>query len=137
MAVYESIKTRVTTEGGLAMRLTANSAMLKGEVVSASLVAGRCALIAANEDYPIGVVYADAVEAGDVWIVYAGMADVLPKDANTKIELGYHVCVSPSVNGRAEGFATVNVNRHWAEIGHCIIPSAENGALARCVLHFN
>lgn len=138
MAVYESIKTRVTVEGGLAVKLVAGEALLKGEIVAVSgTVAGEAVKVAANADNPGGIVYEDA-DAGDfVWVVYAGLADVLPKDGDSQLILSFHVYVSATIAGRAECSANVNAARHWGEIGHVVIPSASNGALGRCLIHFN
>lgn len=134
--------TKVTDEGGFAIKLTAGENLSKGEVVA--LIQGGTdnqvlkTPTGGNEnDMPIGVVYADALSGANVWVVVSGVAKVLPQAADTAAR-GYHLSASTSTAGRVAQAATVPVEAtHFREIGHWIDTGSGAGVITRAVIHFN
>ena len=71
--------TKLTTEGGYAVKFKAGEALNKGEVVSIGTADETVIKAADSTVCPIGVVYADASSGADVWVVTSGRAYVLAK----------------------------------------------------------
>lgn len=129
----------ITPEGGYAIKLINRTghASVKGEIVKASTsTAGEAIIAATSDDMPIGCVYnAGVAEGSAIWVVVAGIAEVL-YDASGAT-LGYFVCVSSATAGRADGTnATPPTTLHWREIGHAIASASAN-SLGKIVMHFN
>ena len=123
------------TDEYIAVSLTAGVALVKGNVVAADTAADRqCVLAPTSSDDPIGIVEADADVGESVWIIVAGVAEVLFDSATTPAR-DFYVYTSTATAGQAAGQAGSQLLRH---IGHCIeTPGAGAGGLARCVLQFN
>ena len=143
-SIYNS-KVRLTSEGGLAVRLTnktgANS--VKGQLVKADTANNDAAILTAISDNEcFGVFYEDGIADGsEAWVVVSGIADVLFED-NHGPTRGDWVATSSSDAGYAVSQASpAAAPTHFTEIGHCIQTVAAGGAgtyvSARCVLHFN
>ena len=129
----------ITSLGGIAVKMVASEALSEGEVVEATMggTSKQVRKVTAGEDWPLGVVYADAASGAAVWIVVMGLAYVLPESDVTPA-IGDHVYVSAGggTDGRASMQNTINTVRHWGEIGHCVTASAE-GVKCLCLIHFN
>jgi hypothetical protein len=132
-----STKLFATPEGGLAVKLVAQEALSAGEVVQAGTTDGKVVKNAINSDMPIGVVYADAAQDADVWVVVAGLCNVLPEAANTLAQ-GHIIYSSNATAGRVDSAASIPaVESHNREIGHCVADGTGAGAAALCVVHWN
>lgn len=98
---------KLTPEGGLAVKLTNKSGAVsvKGQIVShKGTVANAFDLTAVDATHCLGVVYEAGVEdAAQCWVVVAGIAEVLMKNACT---MG-HICRIPlnTDEGEAAGYA--------------------------------
>ena len=98
---------KITPEGGFAVRLTNESGAVtvKGQIVSHDgTVANAFDLTAVDANHCLGVVYESGVEDGaQCWVVVAGIAQVLMKNAAT---MG-HICRIPLTadDGKAAGYA--------------------------------
>jgi hypothetical protein len=142
--VYRMGTTRVgfTPEGGRALLMMNKSGApsVKGTIVEHSYDVDEAWQVChAGDDHPIGVVYNGGVADGeDCWIVTSEIAEVLVEDGLAPSTGWFHVYISSSAAGRMAGQATVNTNRHWGEIGHCMQSKAAGvDVLAKVVLHFN
>lgn len=136
----ESIKFKITAEGGYAIKLTNRTGVnsVKGQIVKCDTANDNSFIVTgASDDFPIGIVYENGIANGsECWIVVSGIADVLIKDTVAPVR-GYVAFVS-NVGGRADISATAPVNDHWREIGHTLeSKSAGTDILIKCVLHFN
>jgi hypothetical protein len=135
-------KVRVTVDGGIAILCKAEVALVAGEVVQASDTGtyGSLPYVEKNAmdgDMPIGVVYAAAAQDADVWVVVAGMANVLPEAANTLAQADI-IYSSNATAGRVDSAAAIpSVEFHNREIGHVLVDGTGAGAAALCVLHWN
>lgn len=135
---------KFTPEGGLAIRLTndTGAASVKGSLIEASHAVEQAVSLtdASGDDDCMGVIHEDGVADGDpVWVVVAGMADVLLEDG-TSATRGYWAGTAATA-GRAD-ITNLDppglVDAHFTEIGHCVqSATAGTNVLARCVLHFN
>ncbi len=144
----DDAKIAFTSLGGICARLTnkTGSNSVAGEVVIASTgTDDAVALTGADESQPIGVFLDDGVADGDeAWIVTGDIADVMIEDGSTATR-GYWVRTSITDAGRADitnaappGGGTPELDRHMAEIGHCLESKGSGtDVLARCVLHLN
>lgn len=136
----EPSRDTVRTEyGAIASRFTAGEALSAGELAAQSTAesADRTAVkCAAGADNPLGVVWHDAAQGADVWIIPPGFLAKVKFETDLAPERGFHVYSSASEAGRAGGQSSINTNRHWGEIGHCLETVAAN-ALALCFLHTN
>lgn len=98
---------KLTPEGGLAVKLTNKTGVVttKGQIVShKGTVANAFDLTAVDANHCLGVVYESGVEDGaQCWVVVAGIAEVLMKNACT---MG-HICRIPLTadDGEAAGYA--------------------------------
>jgi hypothetical protein len=94
----------------------------------------------ANGDHPIGVFLDSGVANGsEVWIVVAGVADVLYEDTESSAR-GNWVSMSGTAGFVIDAAPTPgHAADHWKEIGHCCetVTYVDTPILARCVLHFN
>lgn len=131
-------KIRFTPEGGIAVLLTAGADLYAGEVVAVGGGDDMVEQAPLNSDMPIGVVYADAITDNSVWVVVAGICDVLPIAA-AHLHRGEVIYCSGTTAGRVDSAATLPaVAAHNREIGHVIEDSGgSNGAACRCVIHWN
>lgn len=143
--VVTNSKSMLTTLGGFAIRLTnktgANS--VAGQLVDVDTVNNDAAVLTGlSSTECIGVIYESGiVDGSEVWIVVAGIADVMFED-NHGPSTGDWVETSASDVGTAYSQASpAAAPEHFREIGHCIETVAAGGAgtfvNARCVLHFN
>jgi len=140
-------KIKQTVEGGLAIRLTnktgANS--VKGSLVQTSTTVDYAFELTGVDDFaPVGVVYESGIADGsECWIVIAGIADVLLKDATASVRGNW--VKTADANGRADATnaappgGTINaLEEHLREIGHCLESKGSGtDVLARCLIHFN
>jgi len=145
--VEEWAEVAITSLGGVCIRLenrTAGVSVL-GTVVEADTVNDNAFKVCgAASVQPMGVVYQVGVAIGSLcWIVVAGIAQVLLKDATLSTR-GNWVSVS-DVAGRADATLLVppfggvaELDIHMGEIGHCIeSKAADTDVLAKIVVHFN
>lgn len=145
--VEEWAEVAITPLGGICIRLenrTAGVSVL-GTVVEADTVNDNAFKVCgADCVQPMGVVYQVGVAVGSLcWIVVAGIAQVLLKDATLSTR-GNWVYVS-DVAGRANatllippGGGIPELDIHMGEIGHCIeSKAADTDVLAKIVVHFN
>ena len=131
----------LTPVGGVAVKMKADEALSKGEIVTCyqgggALDVRKAPTTGDMQSMPIGAVYANAADQADVWVVVSGIAEVLP-EAGVTATIGYVAYTSGSEAGRAAQSATVPTSEHWREFGHWAETGAGNGQLARMVLHFN
>lgn len=104
---FSTAKVKLTAEGGLAVQLTNESGAptVKGQIVSSKgTVARAFDLTAVDANHVLGVVYESGIEdAAECWVVVAGIAQVLMKNAAT---MG-HICRIPlnTDEGEAAGYA--------------------------------
>lgn len=145
--VFGNNKVGISELGGLAVKLNNGSGVnsVKGTVVIADVNADDSFDIAgADEPQSIGIVYDDGiVDGSECWVILAGIADVLLKDATLSTH-GNWVYVS-DVPGRAEATLLVppgggipELDIHMGEIGHALeSKGAGADVLARVCLHFN
>lgn len=135
---------KITEEGGYAVRLLngTGAASVKGSLMSASTTADLTVILQANEYDCFGVCYEDGIAAGElVWVVIAGLADVLVEDAHAMVH--GELALSAPTNGRASsttnpGSGLPAADVHFKEIGHVLeSKTAGTGVLCRYVLHFN
>lgn len=129
----------ITPEGGYAIKLINRTghASVKGEVVIASTSAdGEVNIAPTSTEMPIGCVYnAGVAEGSAIWVVVAGIAEVL-YDASATTR-GNWVQTSALTAGRADGSSGSSPGvAPFREIGHAIA-SASGNALGKIVIHFN
>ena len=136
------ILTRLTLEGGIALRLTnkTGGASVKGTIVEADGAVDNAFNIAdANSIESFGVVYEDGIADGsECLIVIGGRCQVLLKDATLSTRHNW-VMVS-DVAGRADATnaSPAAAPTHFLEIGHVIeSKGADTDVLAYIMLHFN
>lgn len=133
---WKGVGNRLTPEGGYAVKLTAGEDLYRGEIVWPGTSDMTVVKTPANGDMQSGVVYADATNGNEVWIVVAGIAYVKPKDTIT-LTRQYVIYVSDTA-GRVDQSASISVlPDHWKECGHVLESGSGAGALARCFIHFN
>lgn len=136
---------KFTREGGLAIRLNnkTGAASEKGRLVSTSTSVDHAVELGVTEDVDImGVMYETGrVDGEDMWVVIAGICDVLLKN-NTSCTRGYWVGSSDEGSYAYATLASPPAQPdHFREIGHCFESKAAEGegthVLARIVLQFN
>lgn len=143
--VITNSKSMMTPLGGFAIRLTnktgANS--VAGQLVDVDTANNDAVVLTGlSSTECIGVIYESGIADGsEVWIVVAGIADVMFED-NYGPSTGDWIETSGSDVGTAYSQASPAASpEHFREIGHCIETVAAGGAgtfvNARCVLHFN
>jgi hypothetical protein len=140
-AVAENADVQFTADGGLAVKLVAGEALIKGNIVyvkQASGTDGRVWKAPIDSDMPIGAVYDGGVSAGDdVWVTVAGKAQVLPETSITAVR-GYVIYCSATTAGKVDQAATVPADpTHFRECGHFLADGSGAGELTLAVLHFN
>ena len=129
---------KITPEGGFAVRLTNKSGAVtvKGQIVShKGTVANAFDRTAVDAKHCLGVVYESGVEDGaQCWVVVAGIAQVLMKNAAT---MG-HICRIPLTadNGEA-GYAMDAAQSDTASVYKIgdVLESAEAEVLCKVLLH--
>ena len=130
---------KITPEGGFAVRLTNESGAktVKGQIVShKGTVANAFDLTAVNANHCLGVVYESGVENGaQCWVVVAGIAQVLMKNAAT---MG-HICRIPLTadDGKAAGYAMDAAQSNTASVYKIgdVLETAEAEVLCKVLLH--
>lgn len=143
----KSDNVKFTPEGGLAIRLTnkTGAASVKGTIISSSFTTENAFEVAlADSSIPQGAVYESGVADGSpCWVVVAGIAEVLLKDA-TPSTVGYWVGMSDAA-GRADAGDTGHPGTtppeqavHNKELGHCLeTKTAGTDVLCNIIMHFN
>ena len=130
---------KITPEGGFAVRLTNKSGAvtLKGQIVShQGTVARAFDLTAVDANHCLGVVYESGVEDGaQCWVVVAGIAQVLMKNAAT---MG-HICRIPLTadGGEAAGYAMDAEQSSSASVYKIgdVLETADAEELCKVLLH--
>jgi hypothetical protein len=140
---HESLKYKLTSIGGFAIKITnqTDAISVAGKVVECDHGANDAVeLSEANGDHPIGVLLDSGIANGsEVWIVVAGVADVLYEDTESSAR-GNWVYMSGTAGFAIDAVPTPgHAADHWKEIGHCCetVTYVDTPILARCVLHFN
>lgn len=134
----QSLKAKITPEGGYAILLTAGETLSKGNVVYIATADENCYKTPTSgeaQSMPIGVVYADATATNPVWVVVTGRCEVLPVSTITAVR--GNVLYTGGEAGRVDQSSTVPVNEHWRECGHWLKSGSGNGALTFASVHFN
>lgn len=137
----ENLKTKITIEGGLAVKLTnkTGAASTKGNVVTvydATAINNAVQKIVVDVPTPIGVFYEnDIADGSEAWVVVAGIADVyfIGDAAIGNIARGFVTGDSGYVTGQAMAEAA---NSSAYKIGH-VLESRTGAGLAKVVLQFN
>jgi len=131
---------KITPEGGFAVRLTnmSGEVSVQGQIVShKGTVANAFGLTAVDANHCLGVVYESGVEDGaQCWVVVAGIAQVLMKNAAT---MG-HICRIPLNGdaGKAAGYAMDAEQSSSAsvyKIGDVLETTANAEVLCKVLLH--
>jgi hypothetical protein len=130
---------KITPEGGFAVRLTNESGAVtvKGQIVShKGTVANAFDLTAVDANHCLGVVYESGVEDGaQCWVVVAGIAQVLMKNAAT---MG-HICRIPLTadDGEAAGYAMDAAQSSTASVYKIgdVLETADAEVLCKVLLH--
>ena len=130
---------KITPEGGFAVRLTNKSGAVtvKGQIVShEGTVANAFDLTAVDANHCLGVVYESGVEDGaQCWVVVAGIAQVLMKNAAT---MG-HICRIPLTAdvGEAAGYAMAAEQSGIASVYKIgdVLETADADVLCKVLLH--
>ena len=129
---------KITPEGGFAVRLTNESGAetVKGQIVShKGTVANAFDLTAVNANHCLGVVYESGVGNGaQCWVVVAGIAQVLMKNAAT---MG-HICRIPlTADNGAAGYAMDAAQSSSASVYKIgdVLETADAEELCKVLLH--
>jgi len=130
---------KITPEGGFAVRLTNESGAVtvKGQIVShKGTVARAFDLTAVDANHCLGVVYESGIEeAAECWVVVAGIAQVLMKNAAT---MG-HICRIPlnTDDGEAAGYAMDASQSSTASVYKIgdVLETADAEVLCKVLLH--
>ena len=130
---------KITPEGGYAVKLTnkTGAPSVKGQIVShEGTVANAFNLTAVDANHCLGVVYESGVEDGaQCWVVVAGIAQVLMKNAAT---MG-HICRIPLNNdeGEAAGYAMDAAQSSSASVYKIgdVLETADAAVLCKVLLH--
>jgi hypothetical protein len=138
-------KIAFTDDGGLAIRLINGTGAdsVKGTVIHSHTSDLTVEATPVNVPDAFGVVYEDDIANGqEMWVVIAGIADVLFSNAPTAgylartgltVDTGEVAGQALSENIPTSPFAT---DKHFCEIGHILETKAAAG-LAKVNLHFN
>jgi len=115
MGIELEEKTMLTSEGGVAVLLTAAEAIVKGNLVKISILADASVLLSTAATLVYGVAYQGGSTSETIYIVVAGVAECLTYDAVRTGRLVYasngHEClITETVNGDAIGVALDTVN---------------------------
>jgi len=130
---------KITPEGGFAVRLTNESGAVtvKGQIVShKGTVANAFDLTAVDANHCLGVVYESGIaDATECWVVVAGIAQVLMKNAAT---MG-HICRIPlnTDDGEAAGYAMDASQSSTASVYKIgdVLETADAEVLCKVLLH--
>jgi hypothetical protein len=129
---------KITPEGGFAVRLTNKSGAktVKGQIVShKGTVARAFDLTAVDAYHCLGVVYESGVADGaECWVVVAGIAQVLMKNAAT---MG-HICRIPlAADNGAAGYAMDAAQSDTASVYKIgdVLETADAEVLCKVLLH--
>jgi hypothetical protein len=130
---------KITPEGGFAVRLTNESGAVtvKGQIVShKETVARAFDLTAVDANHCLGVVYESGIaDAAECWVVVAGIAQVLMKNAAT---MG-HICRIPlnTDDGEAAGYAMDASQSSTASVYKIgdVLETADAEVLCKVLLH--
>ena len=149
MGIWKSFignsKSRLTPEGGIAVRMInkTGGASVKGHIVQPEGSTNDAVELTIGGDIdPIGIIYdADIPDGNLVWVIVAGIADVLYSNTVTRATFSR---VSTAGEGLPNGVAVNEAlptppfatDKHFQEIGHPI-ESRTGAGLARTILHFN
>lgn len=107
---------RLTEEGGLAVKMLAGEALVKGEAVSVKAGADNTVEKTTASTYgTIGFVYDDAAADADVWVVISGVGYALLKDT-VAADAGDYVVIT-DVDGRVDADASSATGEN---LGRCI-----------------
>lgn len=132
----ESAKYKLTPIGGFAIALTNNTsvASVEGQVVEADDTDENSYKKADGSAVDaIGVVYnAGVADGSEVWIVIAGIAEVLLDGGGC---VHHDRLITSGTAGSADVSNTPAVGVHFQEIGHAI-ETVVGAGLAKAVLHF-
>lgn len=129
----------ITPEGGYAVKLINRTghASVKGEIVKASTTTdGEAVLVASSDPMPIGCVYnAGVAEGSAIWVVVAGIAEVLYDASGTTRG---NLVVTSATAGRADGTLSTppETTVYWQKIGHALASASAN-SLGKIIMHFN
>lgn len=142
-AQIKTVYTSGTTNyQGLAIRVTANETLRRGQIVcwlqGASGADYKVNLVPTSGnsiDMPIGVAVSDVAQNSTGWIIVAGYAYVLPMRKVTPTR-GYVVFCSATEAGNADQAASGATAQHWREVGHWCADGTQ-GNLTLATLHFN
>lgn len=118
-----------TADGGYATRMVAGEALSAGEVVYMGAADGKVIKNPINGTAPLGVVFEDAVNNADVWVVTSGIAKILPEAGFTATR-GYFCYSSDATAGRVDQSSTPPNNR----VGTWIANGTGNGVMTKAVL---
>jgi hypothetical protein len=139
------LKAKITTEGGLAIKLTnkTGAPSVKGYCATAGSVNNSVILVPIDTPNCIGIFYESGIaDSAEAWIVISGIADVYFWGSTTAGYLARTGLTSDTgeVSGNAiseavptSPFAT---DKHFCEIGHCL-ETRTGAGLAKVNLHFN
>lgn len=146
MTYYPTPKTKITPEGGIAIKLVNRTSgdTIKGRLVKPSdSYDGSIEYTAVGAPDIIGVLYEDSIANGsECWVITDGIADVYYPAAVTR---GYFArnCVSGDTGsgvgiaiGEALPSSPFATDKHFQEIGH-ILETTDSAGLAKTVIHFN
>lgn len=124
----------ITPDGGLAVKLTAGEALVRGNVVRGAGDGKVYKTSTTTPENVFGVVYQDASANSDVYVVTTGSAYVLFEAATTN---GVWAGVSTTNSGKAYISTTTPAGNteHDREVGHPIEVIGAAG-LAKCIIHF-
>jgi len=124
----------ITPDGGLAVKLIAGESLVRGNLVRSSADGKVYKTLTATPELVVGVVYADALQNAEVWVVTTGQAYVLFEATTTN---AVWAGVSNSNAGKAYILTTIppGNTEHDREIGHPIETIGSAG-LAKCIIHF-
>ena len=142
-AQIKTVYTSGTTNyQGLAIKVTANEAIQRGQIVcwlqGASGADYKVNLVPTSGnsiDMPIGVAVASIDQNATGWVIVAGYAHVLPRRGVTPVR-GYVAFCSAIEAGNADQAASGATAQHWREVGHWCADGG-NGTLTLATLHFN
>mgnify|MGYP007112897609 FL=1 len=130
---------KITPEGGYAVKLTnkTGAPSVKGQIVShEGTVANAFALTAVDANHCLGVVYESGVEDGaQCWVVVAGIAQVLMKNAATMGQI-CRIPLNTDV-GEAAGYAMAAEQSGTASVYKIgdVLETADAEVLCKVLLH--
>lgn len=135
-----SDKAAITPEGGFAVYMLNNSGVQidKGMCVRASTTVNEAVeACPIDDEFPVGIAYANIPNGSSGWIVIGGRAEVLVEAAAVPAA-GYWLGVSNGTAGRArtQAGSPGSTVLHFREIGHALGAKDVNN-LVYAFIHFN